>query len=170
MEQLERARRYLDRLRSLYSGIFTTSADRDLYEDDAISFFMHCYYVRDWIIHLNKVGITASQVDEFINSHNELKICTDLCNGSKHCRLERNIRSGRQPHIAAKRYDTSTWLTGSGGGNVVKGRYTVVTASGTIDALDLAERCIEPPRGGLILRVISDWIGFYNHQHPLQNN
>jgi hypothetical protein len=142
VEQIERANRYLERLRSLYCGIFTTSDDRDLYEDDAITFFMHCYHVRDWIVHLNKVGITSSQVDEFINSHDELKICADLCNGSKHCRLQRNIRSGSQPHIAGKSYDTSTWLVGSGGGNVVKGRYTVVTASGNIDALELAERCM----------------------------
>lgn len=142
MEQLERARRYLNRLRSLYDGIFTKSDDRDLYEDDAISFFMHCYHVRDWIVCLNRIGITAAQVDDFINAHDELKICADLCNGSKHCRLERNIRSGRQPHIASRSYDTSTWLTGSGGSNLVKGRYTVITACGTIDALDLAERCM----------------------------
>jgi hypothetical protein len=118
------------------------SDDRDLYEDDAITFFMHCHHIRDWIIHLNKAGITASQVDDFINSHDELKICADLCNGSKHCRLQRKIRSGRQPHIVGKSYNTSTWLTGSGGGNVVKGCYTVLTASGTIDALELAEKCM----------------------------
>lgn len=34
---MERAQRYLDRLRSVYSGIFTTSDDRNYYEDDAIS-------------------------------------------------------------------------------------------------------------------------------------
>ena len=142
LEQIERAQRYLERLRSVYTGIFTTSDNRDLYEDDAITFFMHCYHVRDWIVHLNRVGITASQVDEFINSHDELKICADLCNGSKHCRLQRNIRSGQQPHMAGKEYDTSTWLTSSGGGNVVKARYTILTASGSIDALALAERCM----------------------------
>ena len=102
MEQIDRANRYLERLQSVYGGIFTTSDDRNLYKDDTITFFMHCYHVRDWIIHLNKVEIVASHVDEFINSHNELKICADLCNGSKHYRLQRNIRSGRQPHIAGK--------------------------------------------------------------------
>lgn len=142
MEQLERARRYLERLRSVYKGIFTTSDDRDTYEDDAITFFVHCYHVKDWIVHLNRVGITASQVDEFINAHEEFRVCADLCNGSKHCRLKRNTRSGWQQHLSGRLYDRSTWLSGSGGGEVVKVRYTIVTASGCIDALDLAERCM----------------------------
>ena len=142
MEQIDRANRYLNRIRDIYAGVFTTTDDRDLYEDDVLSFFMHCFHIRDWILHLNRVGINAHQLDAFINQHEALRVCADLCNGTKHCKLDRATRSGTQPHVAGKAYDTSTWLTGSGGGNVVKGTYTVLTASGPVDALELGSECM----------------------------
>ena len=71
MEQFERTKRYLLRIGKIYEGIFSSSAhDKDGYDDDVISFFIHCYHIRDWIIHLNRLGITAQQVDSYINSHN----------------------------------------------------------------------------------------------------
>jgi hypothetical protein len=142
MEQVDRANRYLKRMRGVYGGVFLTSDDRDLYEDDVLSFFMHCFHIRDWILHLNQVGITAQQLDLFINRHEALRVCADLCNGTKHCKLKRSTRSGRQPHVATKSYASTTWLTGSGGGNAVKGKYTILTASGPVDALELGEECM----------------------------
>lgn len=143
MEQLERARRYLMRMRSIYAGVFAQDHSRHDYEDDVLSFFMHCYHVRDWIVRLNRVGVTAKDVDQFIDGNPCLRICTDLCNGAKHCRLSRPARSGSQPHLTGKQYSASTWLTGSGGGEVLQARYTIVTSQGTIDALALAEECIQ---------------------------
>ena len=147
MEQIDRAERYLERIRNVYRGVFSSTHDNDLYEDDLVSFFMHCYHIRDWILHLNNVGITAEQLDAFINSHDALKVCADLCNGSKHCRLTRKPRSGGQPHVASKTYQSATWFTGSGGGEVVKGSYIVLTSSGFIDALELAEQCMQLWKG-----------------------
>lgn len=142
MEQLERAQRYLNRMRSIYAGVFAQDHNRQDYEDDVLSFFMYCYHVRDWIVRLNRVGVTAKDVDQFINSKPCLRICTDLCNGSKHCTLTRPARSGSQPHMTGKQYSTSTWLTGSGGGEVLQARYTILTTQGAVDALGLAEECI----------------------------
>lgn len=143
MEQLERAQRYLERVKAIYAGVFSSKHhDKNAYEDDLISFFMHCYHIRDWVIHLNKIGVTASQVDAFINKHESLRICADLCNGSKHCKITRSLRTGKQPHVAGKTYRSSTWLTGSGGGELLKGKYSILTSSGDIDALELAEQCM----------------------------
>jgi len=142
MEQIERAERYLQRVREIYQGIFSVSHDKARYEDDLLSFFMHCYHIRDWIIHLNKVGVTAKQVDEFIARHEALNICADLCNGSKHCRLTRSPRSGSQPHVTTKAYRSANWHAGSGGGDVIRGKYGILTKSGIIDALLLAEQCM----------------------------
>lgn len=161
MEQMARANRYLDRIRNIYQGVLSTTDERDGYEDDAVSFFMHCYHIRDWILHLNQVGITAPQVDAFINAHEELRICADLCNGSKHCKLHRKTRSGRQPHIAGKRYEAATWLTASGGGNVLKGRYSILTASGQVDVLALAEDC---------MRLWSEFITQASERHHRQGD
>lgn len=143
MEQLERAERYLAKIRAIYAGTFAQSHDRSVYEDDLVPFFMHCYHVRDWIIRLNRVGVKAKDVDSFINANRCLQLCADLCNGSKHCKLDRAARSGSQPHVSGKAYEASTWLTGSGGGEVLRAKYTIVTSSGLVDALQLAEECME---------------------------
>ncbi len=142
MEQLDRAERYLAKIRAVHAGAFAQSHDRLSYEDDLVSFFMHCYHIRDWIIRLNKIGMTSKEVDSFINSNRCLQVCADLCNGSKHCELDRPARSGSQPHIAGRKYEASTWLTGSGGGEVLIASYSIMTSSGVVDALELAEDCL----------------------------
>lgn len=144
MEQFERAKRYLTRIENIYAGIFSSSGhDRDDYDDDVISFFIHCYHIRDWVILLNKLGITARQIDSFINNHQSLKICADLANGSKHCRLTRSLRTEQQPHFAGKERRTSTWYIGNGGGEVMKCKYTISSSAQFIDALELARQCIQ---------------------------
>jgi hypothetical protein len=143
MEQLERAERYLARIRAIYAGTFAQSHDRGVCEDDLISFFMHCYHVRDWIIRLNRVGVRAKDVDSFINANRCLQLCADLCNGLKHCKLDRTARSGSQPLVSGKTYEASTWLTGSGGGEVLRAKYSIVTSTGLVDALQLAEECMQ---------------------------
>ncbi|MDI9235129.1 hypothetical protein [Limnohabitans lacus] len=143
MEQIERAKRYLKRIENIYEGIFSSSEhNKHDYDDDVISFFIHCYHIRDWIIQLNLKGITAEEIDSYINNHHDLKICADLANGSKHCKLTRTTRSGSKPHIAGKTRETSTWLTSSGGGEVMKCEYTILSNTQLIDALDLARECM----------------------------
>lgn len=144
MEQFERAKRYLTRIENIYSGIFSSPGhNKDYYDDDVISFFIHCYHIRDWIIHLNKICVTARQIDSYIDSHHALKICADLANGSKHCKLTRSLRSDRQPHIAGKEWHTSTWLTSNGGGEVMQSKYTVLSNTAFFDVLELARECIQ---------------------------
>lgn len=131
------------RMEGIYEGIFSSSGhDKEAYDDDVVSFFIHCYHVRDWIIHLNRLGITARQVDSYIDSHSALKMCADLANGSKHCKLTRSLRTNRQPHISGKERQTSTWLTGGGGGEVMKCKYTILSSTDFIDALELARECV----------------------------
>jgi len=143
MEQFNRTKRYLERMNTIYSGVFSsTGHDKYKYDDDVISFFIHCYHVRDWIIHLNKVGVKSKHVDDFINQHQALKICADLANGSKHCNLTRNLRTTKQPHVAYKEHQTSTWLAGEGGGEVMESKYGIVAGLETYDALELATECV----------------------------
>lgn len=142
MEQIERANRYLQRIREMYKGILHPRQDRDYYNDDVLSFFVHCYHIRDWILELSKIEITRREVDKFINTHEPLKICADLSNGSKHCTLKR-MRTEKQPHIVSRELKASTWITGSSGGEVLKCKFKILTANGFYDALELAEECIK---------------------------
>lgn len=143
MEQLDRANRYLERIKGIYSGVFCLKGhDKEAFDDDVISFFIHCYHVRDWIIHLNKVGVNARHVDSYIDRHKALRICADLANGSKHCKLTRSLRTDRQPQIAGKERYATTWLSGGGGGEMMRCKYTVLSNSDFIDALELATECM----------------------------
>lgn len=143
MEQLDRTKRYLDRIKLVYSGVYSSSGhDKKLYDDDVLSFFIHCHHIRDWIIHLNTIGITAAQVDAFIDSHEPLKICADLANGSKHCRLTRGTRTKRQPHISGKEYRTTMQYTEDNYSEHMTAKYKISTHMEYHDALELAESCV----------------------------
>lgn len=143
MEQLNRAKRYLARIERLYKGVFTSNRhDEDAYFDDVLSFFIHCYHVRDWTIHQAGATVGSRAIDSFIDSHEQLRICADLANGSKHCKLTRATRSGHQPLITDSEMAYSTWFTGNGGGEVLKCSYRIVSGSQTHDVLELARECI----------------------------
>lgn len=143
LEQLERTRRYLQRLRDIYAGIFNDGSTKQSYEDDVLSFFMHCYHVRDWLIHADVAPVRSRQVDEFISRTTCLMLCADICNGVKHCKLTKTPRSGSQPGFSGKEYRSSLWLSGSSGGELLQARYTIQTANGVVDVLNLAEECVQ---------------------------
>lgn len=143
MEQIQRAQRYLERIRSFYKGVQAPYHSVNGFEDDLISFFMHCYHIRDWIIHLNRNGLTAKDVDEFINSYLELKICADFCNGSKHFKLSRGTRTDHQPQLASRNFEGWHFasLSGETKPNIEKANFTILANGKTHDALELAEKC-----------------------------
>ena len=139
MRQLDRSNRYLARLRKIYQGVPAAWEDRHAHEDDAYTFFMHCYHVRDWMIELNRAGATAKHIDQYINDNQCLKICADLCNGAKHCRITRNTRTGSQPHIIYREHEHGTL----GKVEILKSSYTIYAQDQTFDALELAESCMQ---------------------------
>lgn len=148
MEQLDRAKRYLSRLRYAYEGIQDSSGMFSIEnpKDDCISFFMHCYHIKDWIQHLYCKTLEEKQsVEDFINDNDELKICADLSNGSKHYRLRdiSKYRSGEHQDIELSDYKAATYITGTGGLEIHKCRFNVESANASFDALKLAEKCIE---------------------------
>jgi hypothetical protein len=148
MEQLDRAGRYLSRMRYAYQGIqeptlvFTIEDPRD----DCISFFMHCYHIKDWVQHLCCHTKEQKQaVEDFINQHEELKICADICNGSKHYKLRSigRYRSGEPQSVEVVQHEPITYLTGSGGLEVHKCQFAEESEGASHDALRLAEKCME---------------------------
>ncbi len=143
MEQFERAKRYLLRIEEIYKGVPRNATySKEKNEDDLISFFIHCYHIRDWIFHLNKIELTTKELDSYINAHLALRVCVDLANGSKHCRLKRTLRTVRQPHIAMKQYKSALWITGDVGEEIVQSKYTIMCGTELFDVLELAEECI----------------------------
>ncbi len=143
LEQLERAKRFLNRIRQLYVGGGIPYEEKKNHDDDVISFFIHCYHVKDWIVTSNKIGLTKDEVENYINDNEALKICADLCNGEKHYKLQRNGRTGKQPHLAYRNYSALYYTPESGQPPRIKGSYKILSKDSFFDALELAEACIE---------------------------
>jgi|YelNatPaOPRAMG01_1025707.scaffolds.fasta_scaffold48839_2 hypothetical protein len=139
MEQLERTRRYLQRIRNIYAGVPYISETREYHTDDVFSFFVHCHHIKDWVVSIRRFRATSKEVDKFINSHQELRICADLCNGTKHCRLTRNMRTKRQPHMARKTFESDG---NQGVFHTTKGQLSILSDGKFYDALVLAESCM----------------------------
>ena len=63
----------------------------NLLNDSIINLYTYGYHIKDW---LKKENYT--DVENFINNNPELKVCADLCNGSKH-KILMSIRSNKDP-------------------------------------------------------------------------
>jgi hypothetical protein len=103
------------------------------------SFFIHCHHIGDWIIQLNIVGVSEKDINAFINAHKELRICADLCNGTKHCVLTKKMRTVRQPHLAGMSF-TSIEMPDQI--CTIKGKFQILSENEFYDALDIAESCM----------------------------
>jgi hypothetical protein len=140
MEQIERARRYLERIRSSYAGVPRRDDGRDYYSDDVCSFFVHCHHIGDWVVALNRVGVTKADVDSFVDGHVELRICADFCNATKHCKLTRKLRSSREPHLARTQLDSSGEREAEP--VITRCKFWILADGELYDALKLAEACM----------------------------
>ena len=81
-QQWEQVQLGLERVTAIYAGRGETSADA-VY--DIRAFFLTCHHLGEWIREDETVPQAArDRVGEVVESSVELKICTDIANGSKH--------------------------------------------------------------------------------------
>jgi hypothetical protein len=133
---LQRVQRYLERFARLNTGV-THDRNSDYYEDDVYAFFQNCYHLKDWIRH-DPDCKGWSSAEDFINQNVDLQICGDLCNSTKHLHLDRRPRSNVEPKFAGKHFD----MKFGEGDPRLSVRYSISTQTGSIDAYELASRCV----------------------------
>jgi hypothetical protein len=93
-QQLERVRRYRDRVERLYGGEVLNRPNEELL-DDVHAFFQNCYHLKDWLKNDSSYTKHASQeIEDFVTNTPELALCADICNALKHLILQR-ARSGQ---------------------------------------------------------------------------
>ena len=141
IEQLERTKRYFSRFSGINSGVSHSMASPN-YDDDVYAFFQNCYHIKDWIKNDPCCSQWRGDVEEFINANDNLRICADLCNGLKHLKLT-GPRSTENPQFAGNHISLSIqegFSQPSGVGISIT--YRIATASGDMDAFDLASRCV----------------------------
>lgn len=88
-EQLRRVERWHAR------ALAALRASRDSNDSDTIdfvyAFFQAAYHLADWL--KNSGAAPRTDVENFVNSTTALVFCRDICNGSKHFRLDKRQRS-----------------------------------------------------------------------------
>lgn len=103
-------------------------------------FFVECDHLRDWLIgdHASLSELSEGDVHEHFESSWSLQVCNAICNSHKH----HTRRSG----MTARIRETSI---GPVGGHVtIEVDWASPTAT-TLDALDLAQQCVDSWRGFL---------------------
>lgn len=135
-EQFNRVLRWYKRFEEINNG---TIHDRssDFYQDLIYAFFQNCHHLKDWISKDDENQLSEKCLDQFIDSHYELKIAAALCIGSKHLEIT-NKHFDKNTEIEKRDYKV-----GVGNGAVsISIKFTIYTSSGRFDAFDIATRCI----------------------------
>lgn len=68
----------------------TINADNDIDKlDYALTFFQNCFHLKDWIPVIEQIDKLdwKKKWEKFISTNQEMKLCRDICNGSKHLKL-----------------------------------------------------------------------------------
>lgn len=134
LEQFERIKRWHQRLEEIYVG---REHDRstDYYQDVLYAFFQNCFYLRDWLI--NSGAVSKIAIDNLINADEDMKMCRDLCNGSKHLMIR---DPSIDPNIKVKNKDIALEL--GAGMPQIKIIYWIEARGGVYHAFDVATRCL----------------------------
>jgi hypothetical protein len=139
-EQFDRVKRWLEKVEFLFKEK-PHSLEKPLNDKDNIdiiyTFFQNCYHLRDWIV--ASKSINEAIVDSFIQSNTDMKICRDICNGSKHLIISR-------PSVANNIHKTlhSSVISSSVNNQQPEIElYYFINFRGTaISSLDLARNCV----------------------------
>jgi hypothetical protein len=136
IQQYLRVRRWYDRFE-----VISTSRDHSMtspnYEDDMYALFINCYHLKDWVANDSESGITKEEVEKFMRESENMRICGDLCIGSKHLEI-RNPKIGKDTRVARRHF----WM-GLGGGPLVSVKYEIAAGGKSYDAFALASKCLE---------------------------
>jgi hypothetical protein len=88
-DQLDRARRYLDRVESAASALdWAMDFNEHAFQDDMWSLFQSCWHIKDWVRHDPVVQPSVKNAIKRQAERNPLLLmCHDICNGTKHLKL-----------------------------------------------------------------------------------
>lgn len=131
--QLDRARRFLERVQRPVFEDMEIQVDDVEFQDMMWSFFQNCWHVKDWVCNdpLVPSATKGAVVDMAHHLSPDLKMCQELCNGTKHL----GMRPGAKHKSTDTTYDFARGhvemdcVIDDGNGNEISGK-------------ELARRCI----------------------------
>lgn len=142
LEQFNRVERYLKKIED-------QDRDSTAYDDDLWSFFQSCYHLKDWIKNDPYVaGEIQRTVEGFVNGNEDLRICADLANRSKHLDLDKNIREDAK--VTSRNVKILVPTAGSDSVGTSTCEHIITLGDGrTRIALDVARKAVEAWKGFL---------------------
>jgi hypothetical protein len=141
LEQWRRVNRWNARLQALTQA---RPSDPDDLMDHALAVLQNCFVMRDWLL---VECPTDPPVKEFFASTQDLGLCRDIVNGSKHLRI-------KDPSVDPAHRLHREYVPAPLDGSRPSG-YKLIVAwggnGGTMDLLDLTSRCVDQIAGFLRL-------------------
>jgi hypothetical protein len=120
--------------------------DRDRVSDIFFAFAQTCYHMVDWLENDGSQPIRRAEWEKHVMASRALSYCSDICNGSKHARLqEKGIELSEQMSLAGAYREH---IEGSGSDAVWRERQVFEAKlyleweGEAVLALDFADRCI----------------------------
>jgi len=124
-EQLERTKRWLTRVEKA-----THHIDK---EDFLYAFYQNCFHIRDWLEEV----ISKGDLNSFIETTEELRLCADICNVTKHFSLSKPPWQGRELSIARE------YVGHNQGWFEPDSRLVALSQGEKHDLLQLGRKCID---------------------------
>jgi len=143
-EQFERMKRWHECVKKIDQGephdLSFTNLPPGYFYDEVYAFFQNCYHLKDWIKNDDTVKLPEKGVEDFINQSDCMRLCANICNGTKHLKLEdKRRRSDQYPDFRGQELSLSL---GGGPEPIIGVKFSIETKKGTIDALELASECV----------------------------
>jgi hypothetical protein len=98
-EQYDRMHRSYELLLAVSRGEHPDARSSDSARDALYHFFQDAYHLRDWIA--TTTPAIGGQIEERIHASKPLCLCADLCNGTKHFRLDLSHKPKTGDHTTA---------------------------------------------------------------------
>lgn len=134
-EQWARVQLGLARLEAVYAGRLEPEGTAGV-SYDVFTFFVTCHHLVDWIAgDATLTRSTRRKARKLVSRSDELKVCADIANRSKHSAL-REARTG-DPSTGPSRVDVTVMI-----GKGAKHAFRVSSMGMEWDALDLARACV----------------------------
>jgi hypothetical protein len=147
-DQYQRMLRWYERFRQIDEGR-QPNADFEAQYDEVLAFFMNCDHLYDWIEidfkvdkshhNIQKYRRFLTDLKEFRNGDDMLKLCTDLSIGAKHLHSHRKSHFGEEIGGICREIH----IDETGSNPSVKSKWKIKVHSGKeYDAFDIATHCI----------------------------
>lgn len=140
LEQYERVKRYYQRLQEIDQGRIHDRSS-DYYDDEFLTFFLHCYHLKDWIKNDESVSPTIrDNVETFITINQCFHYCADIANGTKHLKLNRR-RIEKEITKGPRHFELE--LTAGKKDAIIKEKFSFLIGENKIDGFELATECLQ---------------------------